>query len=168
MAEYIKALEEVCEGLEEAYGVDSSPNSSDIGIKMVLESVGKKYNKEDKKAILGLHAQAFPHISLLAHLSGRMDFFEYSRLDFRGYPHTSRLEDALSYFVSRKKLSSDTVSYADFVVSLLDLIDKKHLNLRYELPYRFLRMFVVMVMYGNFAEASILANFIIKQIRRSD
>jgi hypothetical protein len=170
MDQYIKILNEVCEGLEKVYGVaivsETEKALLDEDIQVVLEEVKTQISEIGSKGVSERNSQAFDLISLLSHVMYRMDFFEYSKLSFKGFPHLEDIDRALKPFSTRKALNKESVKYVNLVVSVLDIIYRKYINLRFELQYRLLRIFTILVMYRNYAEASILANFILKQIRR--
>lgn len=171
MDQYLKALNDVCDGLEEVYGValvaDTGSKLLDEDINVVLEEVDLQLKEIGDSGISDRNIKAFDYVSLLAHVVYRIEFFEYHKVNFNGYPYKDRLVDALSVFSSRRNLTKKSVKFTNLIVNVLSVVDKDHLNLRFEITYRLLRIFVIMVMYSNYAEASILSNFLLKQLKRS-
>lgn len=170
MDQYLKILNEVCENLEKVYGVSLVSETEkallDENIEVVLEEVNQQIKEIGDRGVTQRNSEAFDHLSLLAHIMYRIEFFDYRKISFHEYPHIDRLEEALKRFSNRNTMNKETIKYVNLIVSLLNLIDRKHVNLRFELPYRLLRVFTILVLYSNYAEASILANFLLRQLRR--
>lgn len=168
--DYTLVLEESCKGLERTYNLLRKENERevlDLPIKAFIKSINKELEGLSPDEVQQRTFDAFNHMTILAHMMARMDFFEYLRVDFRGFPNQGELEKALLSFVSRDQISPKSRKRVNDVVEALEVVDKKFVDMRFELPYRMLRIFIVMTLYSDYVECGVLASFLVKQLKRS-
>lgn len=169
MDNYKELLEETCTNLERIYKISSpDDNSGDRGITEICMHVAEVLDNLGTHFSNAINLESFDNVTILSHISQRIEFFEHLRVDFRGYPSRDVLVESLMVFTKRKFLNTETKIRAENIIRVLNFIDEKHLKLRYELPYRLLRIFVIMVLHSHYVEASILAKFLLTQLERSE
>lgn len=163
---YITALSELIIKLESIYGMRNEVNGKKI-IDMPMTDIIAYFNKEigsaDKAKISKKNQDAGKTLVSLSYLSARMKFYNKKRLDYAKYLNMKTIANVLITFTKVSNLNSKTLRSINKVIELLVNIDKKFVAFRNGLAYRYLRIFVICVMHGNYANASIVADFILQQ-----
>lgn len=164
---YTQILTEMADRIENSYKLKDEEGLLDERIDNVMKSVVSTVKKLTQSEITKRNAEAFDCLSVIAHLNGRMEFSEHLRLDFRKFPHKDKILTSLEYFTKRSNLNTKLNKQVDSLVQVLDFIDRKRIDLRHEMSYRYLRIFIVMIVYASYAEVSIVADLLYNQMKRS-
>lgn len=101
---------------------------------------------------------------LLSYLSDRLHFYGKKKLDFSAIPCMKELASLLIQFTEKKNLSNDLLKGLNRSVMILTEVDHKDRTVKKTLGYRFLRIFLLLVVYGNNCNASVVANLILEQL----
>lgn len=161
---------DILSSLEAVYGLLETVDGKDVGdrdIKDIITMVNQGVSNAEVADLEEINLGAFTHISLLVHVSARARYYDRLLLDFSEYAITQELISSLDVYTRRVKLNSTTKAYANNIAKLLHMIDKKSLQLRFGNEYRYLRIFIIMILHGNFVEGGSVAEFLLAQIERS-
>lgn len=164
---YAQALSQILNDLETVYGLkrmneEGSSKLCDLDIdeclmqlKVILASSTKEQSEErDRKAL-----KSIVHLS---YVSSRMRFYRKVRLDYSKYPNMGEISSVLVLFTQRIE-DMESFRKINSIVVILNQIDQKTAKMRNAMGYRFLRIFVVILLSGNLSHASIVADFILNQ-----
>lgn len=169
--ENTKFLQDVCLKLEDGFDI-ADKSSSAQPIEAILRPLSKSTKNITDEQRASLSREAFSLICMVSYMTSRMDFFSYTRLDFSSYPHKADLREALKGFVSRSSLGKNPAvnikKNLNTVIDVLDTVDRKHLELKFELPYRYLRILAIFLMCGVYTEASVISRMLLSQIERGN
>jgi hypothetical protein len=171
MDHYTKWLTEAVDALEKIYGLDLVVDGKklvDMDIMQVAEHTFTCLEGKGKSFIEEKNVIAFNMIGFIAHLSARMEFYSHAKIEFRNFPMLGEVSEAMHFFLYEDRLDASTRDNGDIIATVLDRIDKKHLDLRYSLGYRYLRLFVLVLLYSGYTHLSILSRFLISQIERGN
>lgn len=164
--QYISVLGETVVKLETIYGMKNIVDGtrvSDMSMRDIVQYYNDVIRAQSKEALTALNAKAGRELAILSYVSQRMTYFNKKRLDFSHYPNMKTVANVLIGFTNYKKISERTIRNINKIISLLVDIDEKYINYRNGLSYRYLRIFVIHVMFGNYCNASIIADFILHQ-----
>jgi hypothetical protein len=170
MSEYVKMFKIICDTIERIYGLHEEIEGrklSDLSIRELLPLISKTLATEHPRVIGDRNLSVWPHTGLIAHFHLRLKFFNKTELKFNNFPQIKELIEVLSIFESSKNITVESRTKANVIASILNSIDTKFLQLRFDdnLEYRFLRIILLMIMYNNHAEASVVVRFILGQLK---
>ena len=164
---YMQALTNILFAVEEIYGlrdvVDGQPLLH-CDTKYIVGYFNQKLSDMSNTKVSELNARAGKELILLSYLTCRLRYFGKKRLDYSKYPNMRKVTKVLKAFTRMKYVNQESLRGINIVISLLVEIDKKYINFRNALGYRYLRIFVILVMFGNYCNASVVADFILNQI----
>lgn len=163
---YITVLKNIISDLEGIYGLTAQINGTNLSrfdIVDIVKHVKTDLKQKDSSEIYDKNVLAGKSLVLLSYVSSRMKFFHKKRLDFSVYPHLKVIGDTLIKFTNFKTVNSDNIKLVNKIIVVLSKIDKRYVQYRYGLGYRFLRIFIIMVLYGNYVNAAVVADFILNQ-----
>lgn len=165
---YRQKLGEIADKLEVTYGL---AEQNELGIPYVeldIESVMlyqrsliKNKSAEEKKNI---NSNAGKIIVLIAYVSDRLDFYKKRKLDYNRYPRIDTIARCLLPFVQKDTISSTSLAELNKIVHILRHVDEHLVSYRSGLGYRYLRLFTIISLWGNYCNASIIAKLIINQL----
>lgn len=161
---YTSALSKVLLSVEKVYGIDKlDPDCSVtmLEIKSVIEQQLKRMTKED---IVARNKKAGEQIVPLPFISMKMKYFGYVRLSYSKYPGMTQIVSVLLKFTNKDTVSTEAYKELNRIVVLLNEIDKKQIQLKTHLAYRYLRMFVILLLNNNTYCAAIFADLILNQL----
>lgn len=162
MDSYVKSLTEIAQSIESTYGItEIAKAASDIA--SIINGVDKLVLSLDAKEIASRNEEVGKSIVLLSYLSFRLEYFESVRLDFGNFPVMQEVAEILDLFQNKKNFNRCAVQI-NKVIQVLDAVDSKSMKARSGLGYRYLRIFVVLVMYRSSCNAAVVAQFILKQL----
>jgi hypothetical protein len=149
------------------YGLTSNVNGSILGRDDIIDVV--KYIKgnlkqQDPSKVYDINVSAGKSLVLLSYVSSRMKFFNKKRLDYSAYPYMKTVCKVLLNFTSSSTVNVDNVKLVNKIIVILSKIDERFVQYRYGLGYRYLRIFIIMILYGNYTNAAVVADFILNQI----
>lgn len=160
---YVKNLNVILNDLESVYGLKTVDTSfgkplCNLGIKDCLTQY-QKIRKTDSRFY---NEEALRSVAHLSYLSARMRYYGKIRLDFSRYPKMGKVADTLIVFTTRCNDAAELKKVNGVVVVLAE-VDQKMAKAKFASGYRFLRLFVIMLLNGNATHASIVADFILNQ-----
>jgi predicted YcjX-like family ATPase len=164
---YVVTLNKILDNLEEIYGLNATVNGdrlANLQIADVVAFYNNQINGFQKQDVSNLNAAAGKELILLSYLSQRMHYFNKKRIDFSHYPNMKIVSKILISFTKASSINEKSMRSINKIISLLVEIDKRHINLHNSLSYRYLRIFIILVMFGNFCNASVVADFLLNQI----
>lgn len=166
---YISVLSEAAANIEILCSPSGVFNLDDDSTSLISD-IMKETSSWSEKEKSSVNSEVFPWISVISHAHVRLEYSQLLRLDFKKFPHLGELEESLVFFSSKKALISkerQRSSQANNLMGILQAIDKKRVDLRHEMAYRYLRLFLLTYVYGNYEEGGILALFMLGQLRLS-
>lgn len=165
---YFNKLTEIVTDLENLYELNKENELGLVWVKAnitdIVKHVQQSQKERSKDEIYELNKVAGKQVILLSYLSQRLHFFGKSELSFKDYPFLKEIVDILMRFTKRSSISGDSMRKVNRVIAILSDIDAKYVQFRFSLGYRYLRIFITMLLYQNFWNASVIANMIIEQI----
>lgn len=164
---YRDALANVVKDIENAYKLKSyninGGSYLNADITDLIKAITEDIKSLDNREIQSRNATAGMATALLPYISRRCTFYKKKRLDFSHYPALDKIAPVLLTFTKADEIKADYLSEVNKIVQLLSEIDMRFINFRGGLGYRYLRIFVILVYYGNFSNAACVADFIINQ-----
>lgn len=158
---YTSYLIKIVSELERIYEVPVSGLENDI--KSVIKVMDQNAVSAPSSVISEKNTEAGKQIVLLAYITARMSYFESVRLDFSMFPAMQEVADILNLYRDRKNFNRCARRMNEILKVLADA-DMHSAKARQGLGYRFLRMFVILVMYRNSCNASIVATMLLEQM----
>lgn len=168
MDSYLASLSSIVSEVESAYGLQSGNSSNvkyaDLEIKDLINVLNNRVSTLGKVEITNMNTNAGNAIVLLAYVSARLDYFGKKRLDYSKYPGMKCVVDILLNFTKPDRINESVLRSVNSIVELLAEIDERYMNYRGGLGYRYLRSFVILVLFGNYFNAAVVASFILSQL----
>lgn len=164
---YITALSEILLKLENVYSMRTEVNGQrllELPAKDVIAYYNDYVKSKSKEDLSKVNSQAGREVVLLAYLTRRMCYFKKKRLDYSKYSNMRTITKVLVSYSKAATVNETSIRDINKIIALLVDIDKKHVNYRNSLGYRYLRILAVMMMCGNYCNASVVADFILNQI----
>lgn len=161
---YGSALSRILLATEKVYGIDSiDPDSTmtTLELKSRIETELKSMSREQ---VIKRNRLAGEHIMPLPFITMKMKFFGYIRLIYVDYPGLHQTVSVLLRFTNKDTITVEAYKDLNKIIILLNEIDKKQIQLKSHLAYRYLRMFVILLLNNNTFCASIFADLILNQI----
>ena len=163
---YISALGEIVVNLENVYNMNATVNGiklQDSPIVDIVAYYNSKLKEYSNEQLNNLKKAAGTAVVPLSYLTLRMRYYNKKRLDFSKYPNMKAVAKILITLTKAGNLNSSTVREVNKIIALLEAIDRKYVKYRNALAYRYLRIFIIMFMHGNYVNAFVVADFIINQ-----
>lgn len=165
---YVDKLEQIVAQIEELYGLCEK---SEVGLEYwkvdvqdVIAFVSKRVSGMSKDELKQVNSQVGRKVVMLSYLKDRMTYFGKKKLDFSEMPCMATIAKILITFTARGTIVPDSLQSLNKVILILSKIDVKNVKYRYSLAYRYLRIFIVMALHGNYCNASVIASIILEQI----
>ena len=179
-----KSLKESLLKMERALGVRKNGErcvSSDLPIVEFIKEYNtylKTLNRADKqKGVVALQSGLSSYQLLFNHFR----YYREIRVSFEGFEGMDEIVKVLQMFrwdidnidsitasgprPGRHKVKSQKIMHINRVLTVLNLVDSKTSKARHNnYAYRFLRLFCITVLYGDFVTASVLADTLLDQI----
>ena len=119
---------------------------------------------EGAESIDSRNLAASKSLVLLSYISIRLKYYNKKRLDFSKYPGMRSAVRVLINFTKQRTVNMQTMRSLNKLIELLVIIEDDYVQYRRGLAYRFIRLFIVLVLYGNFVNAAVVADFILNQL----
>ena len=110
-----------------------------------------------------MNASAGRALVPLSYTRDRLDYYNKKRLDYSRYPGMLEVSSVLLKFTHVETVNEDSLRNINMIIEVLTEIDSRYMNFRGGLGYRYLRIFVVLAVFGNYFNAAIVARFILYQ-----
>lgn len=161
MDKYVVELARIASELENLCDI-SKCGGQDIS--SVLEHCSEKFEALPKGALRDLNVEISRRVLQLSYTKDRLAYYGKRKLDYSNYPLMKDVAKALLAFTEKKKLEQDRLSELNKVIIILSSIEEKDSAVMNTLGYQYLRIFLVLIVYGSYCNASILARFVIEQM----
>ena len=157
---YTNLLTTAIGSLEEIYGVLSVKETDIVSVVKGIDNIIMNSDAED---IAVRNAEAGKQIVMVSYVFFRLGYFESVRLFYDLFPAMDRVLEILDLFRDKRKFNK-SVRQLNQIIGVLAEVDSTSSKGRWGLGYRYLRIFVILVMYKSSCNASVIANFIIQQV----
>lgn len=166
---YISALSKIIISLESLYGLrDKNKNGvliGDTGINDVMQYVEQGLATTNADRLNEKNTKASRDLILLAYLSGRMEYFGLTKLNYSHYPALKPVAEVLLEYTKAKNINGNSIHEIGKIIRLLQSIDENQVRLRIGLAYKYLRIFAILVVNKNLTGAYVVADLILSQFR---
>ena len=164
---YTKVLSTILNELENIYGLKEinakgTRKLCDLNIEDCLLQLKDSISHSTKETRKNNDRKALKSIIYLSYVSHRMKFHKKIRLDYSRYPNMGQVSEILLVF-TKKIVKSDELKKINSIIVILSQIDAKTAKMRNAMGYRFLRIFIVILLNGNISHARVIADFILNQ-----
>lgn len=161
---YAASLGGICDRIEEIYAIKDFVERQNSDIVSVIKMLDKNIVSLQKPDIAGWNAEAGKQIVLLSYLCFRLEFFQTLRLDFDMFCAVDEIRKVLLLFTDRNNFTGKNMRAVNRLIKLMAKSDETSTKIRYGLTYRFLRIFITLVMYDSSCNSSIVASFLLQQM----
>lgn len=100
----------------------------------------------------------------LFRISAISQFKNVKRLNYSDYANMDYVRDVLLLYTVESSITKDAVRSCNAVCDVLSDIDKTRPNYKNSLSYKYLRIFVLLVLVSDYVSASCIAIFILTQL----
>lgn len=152
----------LCE-VERIYGIARTAQNLQENITAVIGRVDSELVGLEASEVTRRNFEVGKQMVLLSYLVFRMSYFESIRLNFNQFPALQEIAKVLMLYRDRKNFNRCVVQ-VNKVIKLLSEMDKMSAKLRLDMTYRYLRVFVVLIMYRNSCNSSIVAELLLSQM----
>lgn len=163
MDSYVKALGSIVSESEKEYLAPFSLGANDSIVK-IIETVSKGITKIPKSTKVSKNEEVGRQIVLLSYLIYRLRFHGTKRLDFSNFPAMRELAEIVLRFTEKGGITGENLRSVNKIVTILSKVDERSTKARYGLGYRYVRLFMLLLLYGSYTNASIVANLILEQL----
>lgn len=166
---YNAKLKECAVGIESLIGLaDINPNTqnpySQSGIVECADYVTKKIKSLSTSEVVAVNSEVGKYVVLLSYIGARLEFFGKAKFDFHVYPRVDAIAQVLLLFMKRSTIDERALSELNKIIMILGEVDKSYANFKTSLAYIYLRLFVMLALYGNYCNASMIAELLINQM----
>lgn len=162
---YTTSLGEICDRIEKIYSITDFMEQQNSDIVSIVRMLDSNIVSAEKPDVAAQNREAGKQIVLLSYLCFRLDYYQTLRLDFSVFYAVDEIERILLLFTDRKNFTSKSMRSVNRLIKLLAKTDAASTKIRYGLTYRFLRIFIVLVMYDSSCNSSIVASFLLQQLQ---
>ncbi len=159
---YVVQLDRILSEIESTYDIFEDRQHLD-DMRSVIRRVDSQVVAMSSEDIMQQNMEVGKQIVMLSYLCFRLSYFKCVRLDYSKFPVMQEIVDVLDLYRDKQNFNR-AVRQVNKIIKVLVELDSISAKARAGLGYRFLRIFVVMVMYRNSCNAAIIAEFIIQQI----
>lgn len=167
MDSYLATLSNIVTEVEKVYQLQSGTADSiryvDMSMKELMIVLNTRVATLDKEEITSMNASAGRALVPLSYTRDRLDYYNKKRLDYSRYPGMLEVSSVLLKFTHVETVNEDSLRNINMIIEVLTEIDSRYMNFRGGLGYRYLRIFVVLAVFGNYFNAAIVARFILYQ-----
>lgn len=169
MGIYNGAFQCVLENCEEVLGICSFDESKSLELLPIAEFY-KRYRevKFTDEELIDVSTKCATYITTLTYISERANFKRISVLEFGAHGRIDLLVELLAPFQKRENISYYVKENIKNILLYLEVLEKNNIRFINSLSYRFIRLFVVFTMIGDYTHAGIIAKFIIEQVFLSE
>ena len=106
-------------------------------------------------------------IGQLAYVAGEAHFFGYQVAVFDNFPNIVPASQFVFKLTKRAYTARMTPEEYRRFVSVLAYVDEHRIEFKFDIPYRLLKLLIIMTLYKAYANTSVLARFILHQVALS-
>ena len=92
------------------------------------------------------------------------DLQPVKRLNYHDYANMDSVRDVLLLFTVEASINKTAINSCNIIAAVLSNIDETRPKYKFSLSYKYLRMFLLFTMIGDFVSSSCLAYFILTQL----
>ena len=165
---YMEKLKDIVNSLEDVYGLKQN-NAEGVSylradIEDVVAYATNTVADMSESQRVAKNTTAGQTVVLLCYLNHRLKYFNKSRLDYSVYPRLDMIVQVLTDLLKKATVTEASIKEINRLVTILDSIDNLYAQHKMGMAYKYLRLLIVMTIYGNYSNAGIVADFIINQI----
>lgn len=161
---YYLGLRDAADEIERIYGIRQVISEGNSDISSIIRYVNPQVGSLGKEEIADRNIEAGKQIVLVSYLCFRFEFFRISRMDFNPFPAVDEIGRILGLFVYRDNYVNTNMKLINRIIKCMSKVDEKSTKVRYGLSYRYLRIFIILVMFNSSCNASIVANLLLQQM----
>lgn len=163
MDAYSETLGSILCETERIYGIARNEKELSEEIISIIKRIDSEVLSLSSEEILKRNTEVGKQMVLLSYLLFRLSYFESVRLEFGQFPALADIAEVLDLYREKKNFNK-CARKVNMIIKLLSEMDKTSAKIRLGMPYRYLRLFVVLVMYHNSCNASIVAELLLRQM----
>lgn len=165
---YFNKLKEIADSLETVYELDKT-NQLDVcyaklDIKTVVNYASQCASTLSKEQLYERNSESGKYVVLLTYVIMRLEFYQKYELSYENYPYVDTIAEILLKFTRIDLLTREAMQDLNKIVAILKEIDSKFVKFRFSLSYRYLRLFIVMILHKNYWNASVIAKLLLAQM----
>lgn len=167
-------LDSICTQVEQVYGLRGSDELGELSFRKLVPALQPKIAEYNPVQLEKLNTRISDSMFKLSYLTARSRFLGSKNLSFDKLPKLSEVREALACFSEKKHLNKESRKKSNAVAAIIAYIDDMAItnnpdpyfnDLRYNgLEYRYLRMFILVVLHHGYLEASIVAQYLLLQM----
>lgn len=167
MDKYLVELEKIATAMEEVCGLgierDGVPVRQ-LRAEDVMQFCNDNNAKLPRQALKDLNVSVSRQAVKLAYTTSRMHYFNRKKLDFSNIPCLMEIAQTLMFFTQKQELTKEQLVQLDKIIMILSEIDQKDKEQKSTLVYRYLRLFLLLIIYGCYCNAGIVADLLLRQM----
>lgn len=168
MDKYLVELSQIADEVEKLCGLqlvsDAGIPVQELDMDDVVVFCDKNSAQLPQQAMNDLNVNVGRQVVKISYICARLRYYGKKKLDFSDIPCMSDVAKILLGFTEKKNLREQSLVGLNKLVLVLSEVDRKDRVLKNALSYRYLRIFLVLMVYGCNCNAGVIANFIIEQL----
>lgn len=161
---YNTSLSEILHRLESIYSIDKLDPKNNLEMFALKNKLQEKIKGMSKEEAASLNKKAGEEIVLLSYISSKLKYYGYVKLSYHQYPALDVVIPTLIKFTKIDSVNRESFKELKSIIVLLNEIDKTQIALRKHLAYRYMRLFLVLVLHKNLHGAAVIADLILNQM----
>lgn len=162
---------EACYGLRNVITCDDGVrrNLYDMDISYVVSFLKERVADFTDDELRKINIHANKSIIIIAFISQRLRYNNESEiLDFKMYPKLKFIAMLLFKFTNKKTVDNEALKSVNALIELLAQIDELYIEAKKCMSYKFLRMFILLILFDSYDSAGVLAELIISQMKKGE
>ena len=161
MDKYNTYISQAIVELENLYGITDYKHEE---ISKVFNQVLKSLNTKVGPMKMSLNARASAFIGHVQVINNILEYYRLHKVEFNSIGNLRELCTTLQLFIYDTEDVRGRNKKLNRLLIVLEDVERVNRNFSEKISYRLVRMFCVLIMYGNYVDASVLARFILSQI----
>lgn len=165
MGTYNDAFQSILKNCESQLGVYRTVDGSILEslpiVEFYREFISMKKSKEEKRDAC---IKCGMYMASLTYINFKSNYRSTSVLDFSAHGRVDLLANLLIPFMKRKNVTSAVKDNVKSLVKYLELLEERNKDFIYSLSYRYIRLFIIFMIYGDYSHAGIVAELILNQL----
>ncbi|VYU45694.1 hypothetical protein [Clostridium paraputrificum] len=165
MGTYNDAFQSILKNCESQLGVYKTVDGSMLESLPIVEFYDEfthmRRSKEEKRDAC---IKCGMYMASLTYINFKSNYRSTSVLDFSAHGRVDLLANLLIPFLKRKNVTSLVKDNIKSLVKYLELLEERNKDFIYSLSYRYIRLFIIFMIYGDYSHAGIVAELILNQL----
>lgn len=161
MDKYNSYISQAIVELENLYGISEYKHEE---ISKVFNQVLKDLNKKVGPVKMNLNARASAFIGHIQVIDNILQYYRMHKVEFNSLGNLREICSTLQLFIFDTKDVRGRNKKLNRLLIVLEEVERVNRNFSEKISYRLIRVFCILIMYGNYVDASVLARFILSQI----